>query len=154
MATTHELLKALMTDGRITWAALAHRVGLTPPAVAERVRRLEEAGTVRGYAALVDPVAAGCPLTAFVSVALDRPEHRVAFLERVTSLDEVQECHHVAGDYDYLLKIRCGGVQDLDRVISDEVKEVPGVVRTYTSVVLRTVKETPVLPLTNLPGPA
>jgi len=145
--TTQILLQALMSDGRVTWAELAHRVGLTPPAVAERVRHLEEAGTIRGYAALVDPVAVGCGLTAFVSVTLDRPVHRAGFLQWVAAMDEVQECHHVAGEHDYLLKVRCRDAGDLDRVIGDEMKSVPGVARTYTAVVLSTLKETPVLPM-------
>jgi len=147
LPTTMVLLRALMADGRMTWAELAKRVGLTPPAVAERVRRLERDGTIRGYAALVDPLAAGCTLTAFVSVTLERPVHRAGFLQCVAHMDEVQECHHVAGEYDYLLKVRCRDAGDLDRVLSDELKSVPGVLRTCTSVVLGTLKETPVVPV-------
>src|SRR6266540_3349038 len=70
------ILSALLTDGREAWARLGERVGLTGPAVAERVRRLEERGVIRGYAALVSPEAAGFPLTAFVSVTLETPHHR------------------------------------------------------------------------------
>ena len=115
-----------MRNGRTTWADLFQRLGLSAPAVAERVRRLEDAGTIRGYAALVNPSAVGCGLTAFVLVTLAGPGYRAEFLERVARLDDVQECHHVAGEHDYLLKVRCAGTDDLDRVVSDELESLSG----------------------------
>ena len=120
---------------------------MTGPAAAERVKRLEEKGVIRGYSALVDPESVGAILTAFVAVTLDRPEHRKPFLKRVAKLPEIQECHHVTGDDDYLLKVRCRGPRDLDRVISEELKSVTGVGRTRSTIVLSTAKETPLLPL-------
>jgi Lrp/AsnC family leucine-responsive transcriptional regulator len=120
---------------------------MTGPGAAERVKRLEEKGVILGYSALVDAESVGAVLTAYVAVTLDRPEHRKPFLKRVAKLAEVQECHHVAGDDDYLLKVRCRGPRDLDRVISQELKSVPGVGRTRTTIVLSTAKETPMLPL-------
>ncbi|MFN2563677.1 MAG: Lrp/AsnC family transcriptional regulator [Gemmatimonadaceae bacterium] len=137
----------LQTAGRESWTRLAETLGVTGPAAAERVRRLEERGVIRGYAALIDPEAIGVRLTAFVAVTLEHPKHRRAFLKRVEALAEVQECHHVAGDDDYLLKIRCSGTGHLDHVLSEELKGVPGVLRTRTTIVLGTVKETTVLPL-------
>jgi Lrp/AsnC family transcriptional regulator, leucine-responsive regulatory protein len=133
--------------GRESWATLGVALGMTGPAAAERVRRLEADGVIRGYAALVDPDAVGAGLTAFVSVTLERPGNRAAFLRRVSRLAAIQECHHVAGDYDYLLKVRCAGTADLDRILTDELKGVPGVVRTRTTVVLRTLKESVIVPL-------
>lgn len=140
-------LTHLMQRGRTAWSELAGTLGLSAPAVADRVRRLEEQGVIRGYAALVDPGAVGCVLTAFVTVTLERPLHRAGFLAAVQALPEVQECHHVAGDDDYLLKVRCTGPRDLDRVISEAIKAVPGVLRTRTTIALATLKETPVLPV-------
>jgi Lrp/AsnC family leucine-responsive transcriptional regulator len=140
-------IAALQSSGRESWAKLGEILGMTGPAAAERVRRLEESGVIRGYAALVDAESVGAILTAFVAVTLDRPEHRKAFLKKVARLAEVQECHHVAGDDDYLLKLRCRGPRDLDRVISEELKSVPGVGRTRTTIALSTAKETPVVPL-------
>ena len=137
----------LQTSGRESWTRLAELLGVTGPAAAERVRRLEERGVIRGYAALLDPTAVGARLTAFVAVTLEHPKHRRAFLKRVDSLAEVQECHHVAGDDDYLLKVRCSDTTHLDHVLSEEIKGVPGVLRTRTTIVLGTAKETTVLPL-------
>jgi Lrp/AsnC family leucine-responsive transcriptional regulator len=140
----------LQVAGRESWATLGVALGMTGPAAAERVRRLEADGVIRGYAALVDPPLVGAGLTAFVAVTLERPGSRAAFLRRVARLAEVQECHHVAGDYDYLLKVRCGGTADLDRLLTDELKGVPGVVNTRTTVVLRTLKESVIVPLPEL----
>lgn len=145
----HDLqsLRRLMRDGRITWAELAQLLGLSAPAAADRVRRLEERGVIRGYAALVDPEAVGLGVTAFVAVTLERPEHRAGFLGWVDDTPEVQECHHVAGEGDYLMKVRCAAVRDLERIVSEGVKGLDGVAATRTTVVLSTRKETPVLPL-------
>jgi Lrp/AsnC family leucine-responsive transcriptional regulator len=146
-ATDYITLSLLQQRGRESWARLGEILGMTGPAAAERVRRLETRGVIRGYAALIDAEAVGVGLTAFVAVTLDRPEHRRAFLDLVADLAEVQECHHVTGDYDYLLKVRCAGPGDLDRVLSEELKAVPGVSRTRTTIVLSTAKETTALPL-------
>jgi Lrp/AsnC family leucine-responsive transcriptional regulator len=137
----------LQADGRESWTRLGETLGVTGPAAAERVRRLEERGVIRGYAALLDPAAIGATLTAFVAVTLRRPKHRRGFLKRVEALAQVQECHHMAGDDDYLLKVRCSSTRHLDRLLSEELKSVPGVLRTRTTIVLGTVKETTALPL-------
>jgi len=137
----------LMAHGRESWASLGELLGVTGPAAAERVRKLEERGVIRGYAAVVDPTAVGIGITAFVAVTLDRPRHRRAFLDRVAALAEVQECHHVAGDDDFLLKVRCTDAEHLDHVLSNELKGMDGVARTRTTIVLRTVKETTMLPV-------
>src|SRR6516162_114300 len=95
--TDVKALQALQAAGRESWAALGETLGMTGPAAAERVRRLEERGVIRGYAAVVDPGSVGAGLGAFVSVTLERPRDRAKFLALVASLPEVQECHHVAG---------------------------------------------------------
>src|SRR5262245_49835600 len=140
-------LVRLQENGRESWASLGEILGVTGPAAAERVRKLEERGVIRGYAAMLDPAAVGIGLTAFVAVTLDRPRHRRAFLDRVAALAEVQECHHVAGDDDFLLKVRCVDAEHLDHVLSNELKGVDGVARTRTTIVLRTMKETTELPI-------
>jgi Lrp/AsnC family transcriptional regulator, leucine-responsive regulatory protein len=140
------IVATLLHDGREAWSRIGERVGLTGPAVAERVKRLEEHQVIRGYAALVNPGAVGFPLTAFISVTLETPAHRRAFLARVGALPEIQECHHVTGDDDYLLKVRSRGPADLERLLTEQLKGGPGVVRTRTLVVLRSEKESVGLP--------
>jgi Lrp/AsnC family transcriptional regulator, leucine-responsive regulatory protein len=141
-----KVLVELMNNGRITWAELASRLGLSSPATAERVRRLEEQGVIKGFTALIEPEAVGCSLTAFVAITLEHPKHRNSFLMKVSEMDEIQECHHIAGDDDYFLKIRCRGTRDLEHIISNQIKSIPGVTRTRTTIVLNTYKETPRLP--------
>jgi Lrp/AsnC family transcriptional regulator, leucine-responsive regulatory protein len=140
-------IAALQHDGRVTWATLGDTLGMTGPAAADRVRKLEADHVIRGYAALINPDAVGASLTAYVAVTLDHPKARPAFIRRVARLAEIQECHHIAGDDDYLLKVRCAGTADLDRLLTDELKALPGIVRTRTTVVLRTMKESVALPL-------
>lgn len=142
-----KVIQYLVTQGRITWSELASVLQLSAPATADRVRRLEERGVIRGYAAIVDPEAVGCGLTAFVAVTLQQPKYRAKFLQRIQELSEVVECHHVTGDDDYLLKVRCRNTRDLERVVSEEIKGLSGIQRTRTTVVLSTNKETVELPL-------
>jgi Lrp/AsnC family transcriptional regulator, leucine-responsive regulatory protein len=141
-----KVICCLMAQGRITWSELAGLLELSAPATADRVRRLEERQVIQGYGAWVNPASVGCSLLALIAVTLEKPQHRSAFLQKVQELPEIQECHHVTGDDDYWLKVRCRDTQDLERLISDEIKALPGI-RTRTTIALSTVKETAVLPI-------
>ena len=140
-------LKLLMRNGRATWAELGQLLGLSAPSAADRVRKLEQRGVIRGYAALVDPASVGHPLTAYVSVSLASHRNRAAFLRAIDKMDQVAECHHVAGDDDYLLKVRCRGTLDLDHLLAKELKDKLGVARTRTTIVLSTAKESVRVPI-------
>jgi len=140
-------LALLGAHGRMSWAELGDELGLSAPAAAERVRRLETAGVIRGYAALVDAEAVGRGLAAVIAVTLERPSHRAGFLRWARPSDAVQECHHVAGDDDYLLKVRCADTRQLETLLGDGLKALPGVARTRTTIVLSTEKETLLPPL-------
>ncbi|HSA93769.1 MAG TPA: Lrp/AsnC family transcriptional regulator [Terriglobales bacterium] len=140
-------VRLLMRQGRASWAQVAEHLGLSAPAAAERVRRLEKQGVIRGYAALIRPESVGLLLNAFVMVTLERPQHRARFLRYIERLPEVSECHHIAGEDDYLLKVRCRNPAHLDEVINQKIKGVPGVTRTRTTIVLRTMKESVEVPL-------
>jgi Lrp/AsnC family leucine-responsive transcriptional regulator len=144
-------LAILQREGRESWAALGGSLGMTGPAAADRVRRLESAGVITGYRAIIEPRAIGLGLTAFIAVSLGGTTDRAAFLARIARMPEILECHHVSGDDDYLLKVRCAGTPELDRLLVQELKGMGGVVRTRTTVVLGTAKETGALPL---PTPA
>jgi Lrp/AsnC family leucine-responsive transcriptional regulator len=141
-----KVIERLMQNARATWAELGALIGLSAPAAADRVRKLEDGGIIRSYSAVVDPEAIGLGLTAFISVTLSSSTYKTAFIEKVGSLPEVQECHHVAGEDDYILKVRCTGTRHLERLISDQIKSTPEV-KTKTTIVLSTVKETVVLPV-------
>ncbi len=137
----------LMKHGRATWAELGQLLGLSAPSAAERVRKLEEQGVLRGYAALADAASLGYPLTAYVSVTLASHRQRNAFLRAIEKIEQVAECHHVAGDDDYLLKVRCRGTQDLDHLLARQLKGKLGVARTRTTIVLSTAKESVRVPV-------
>ena len=140
-------LKILMRSGRATWAELGQLLGLSAPSAADRVRKLEQRGVIRGYAALIDPASVGYPLTAYISVSLASHRNRAAFLRAIDRMEQVAECHHVAGDDDYLLKVHCRGTQDLDQLLAKELKDQLGVARTRTTIVLSTAKESVHIPI-------
>jgi Lrp/AsnC family leucine-responsive transcriptional regulator len=146
-ALDRKALLLLMQSGRITWAELGHELGLSAPAAAERVRKLEEHGVIKGYTVMLDAESLGYSLTAFVFVTLGDQRRRAAFHAGVKRLDQIVECHHVAGDDDFLLKVRCRGTRDLDRLLVQELKGKMGVARSRTTIVLDTAKETSAIPI-------
>lgn len=141
-----KVLAALTKHGRMTWADLAQILGLSAPATADRVRQLEAEGVIQGFTAILSPEALGFEVLAFIFVTLDRPHQREAFLARVVEIPEVQACHHLAGDDDYLLKVRCLNTRHLDWLLG-QLKLSDGVTRTRTTIALSSSKETTALPL-------
>jgi Lrp/AsnC family transcriptional regulator, leucine-responsive regulatory protein len=140
-------LNLLVRQGRATWAELGQTLGLSAPSAAERVRKLEQAKVITGYAALLDPTALGYPLTAFIFVTLAHSRDRSTFLRAIAKMDQISECHHIAGDDDYLLKVRCRTTADLDQLLAKELKDKLGVARTRTTIVLATAKESVNIPI-------
>src|SRR5437660_10132771 len=110
------LLLALQEDARLSYAELGRRVGLSPAATAERLRRLEEAGIVTGYRVEIDREALGLPVLAIVRMSCDGAKYR-PFLKAVQSMEGVLECHHVAGGDAFILKVVAGSVEQLGRVV-------------------------------------
>lgn len=142
------LIARLAEDARVSWAELAVELGMSAPAVAERVKRLKQRGVIRGFHAILDPPSMGLHLTAFIAVTLTHPRDRAAFLKVVRKQGEVKEAHHLAGEDDYLLKVHCRDTSHLEHFLTDILKSVPGVQRTRTSIVLGTAKESAtVLPI-------
>ena len=147
-----KLIQHLMSNARATWSELGTLLKLSAPAAADRVRRLEEKGVIKGYFAAVDPESAGCGMAALISISLSTSDARAHFLSSIQGFPEVLECHHVAGDEDYILKVRCRTTRDLERLISHDLKSIPGVSRTRTTVILSTIKETSILPISTREG--
>lgn len=142
----YKALSLLMERGRAPWTELGEHLELSAPAAAERVRKLEEHGVILGYRAIPNPDALGYPLIAFVHVTLGSAAQRSAFLKAVARHEQVVECHHIAGDDEYLLKVRCRGTGDLDQFLSVTLKDRIGVSRARTTIALTTVKETTAIP--------
>lgn len=144
-----KILTALQGDGRITNLELADKVGLSPTATAERVKRLTRDGYILGYTAKLDPTRLQRGLLVFVEIKLDRmnPEVFSTFAAAVTRAPEVLECHLIAGGFDYLVKAR---VRDMDAYrifLSDVLMALPGVRETHTYPVMEEVKHTSALPI-------
>ncbi len=146
-ALDKKILSALTLDGRVKWTALADEFGVSAPAIADRVRRLERAGVIAGYTTWLNADELGLTLTAFVTVTLSQPQHRQAFIDYVQANPSIQSCHHIVGDGDYLLKVRCRTTADLEHLLSEELKALPGIVKTHTTISLRSLKDTIALPL-------
>lgn len=138
------ILAALAADGRISHAELARKVGLTKSPVQARVKRLEETGYIAGYRAMLNPIRMGLAHVAFVEVRMSdtREASLQAFNRAVRLLPEVEECHMLAGGFDYLLKVRTGDISEYRRVLAERISTLPHVSSTSTYVAMETVKET------------
>src|SRR4249920_3928176 len=110
----YRILDMLQHDGRATQLEISRSVGLSQPAVAERIRKLEERGVITGYTARVDAARLGKDITAFIGVAVNHPKYFAGFAERVLALPDVLECHRVAGQDSYLLKVKTDNTSSLD----------------------------------------
>jgi Lrp/AsnC family leucine-responsive transcriptional regulator len=141
-----QLLTLLQANGRLSYNRLGQRVGLSVSAVNERLKKLQTAGIIRGTVTLVMPRAVGLDLCAFMQVIIDRPGNEPAFVDAMQAFSEVQECHHVTGEFSYLLKIRARNTEHFERLLR-QIKSLPGVLRTSTLVVLSSPKETTALPI-------
>ena len=112
------ILGELQRDARLPFAELGRRVGLSTPAAAERVRRLEESGVIEGYEARINPRALGLEVTAFVRIRVTGAETLARKLSRLAGeLSEVLECHRCTGDESFILKVRVASVAHLERLI-------------------------------------
>lgn len=134
--TDRAIIAALTTDGRLSYTDLADKVGLSVSAVHQRVRRLEQRGVIKGYAARVSYEALELPLTAFVAIRPFDPSQPDDAPERLAHLSEIESCYSVAGDDFYLLLVRVASPTDLERVLQ-EIRTAANVT-TRTTVVLST----------------
>jgi Lrp/AsnC family leucine-responsive transcriptional regulator len=131
-----KILSLLASDGRMSFTDLARQTGLSVSATHQRVRRLERRGLIRGYAALINPADAGLPLTAFVSVKPFDPAAADDAPDRLAHLAAIEACHSVAGEENYILKVRVASPGDLEILLS-EIRAVANV-STRTTIVLST----------------
>ena len=134
--TNRKILSLLAGDGRLSFTELARQTGLSVSAVQQRVRRLEERGVIRGYTAQIDPEAAGLALTAFVSIKPFDPAAPDDAPERLAHLKAIEACHSVAGDENYILKVRVASPSALEELLQ-EIRAAANV-STRTTIVLST----------------
>jgi len=137
------IVAVLAADGRISATDLARRVGLTKSPVQARMKRLEAAGVIAGYRAILSPIRMGLAHVAFVEVRLSdtREAALQAFNRAVRALPEIEECHMIAGGFDYLLKVRTTDISEYRRVMAERISTLPHVAATSTYVAMEAVKE-------------
>ena len=131
------ILGLLQEDCRTSLARIGEHVGLSAPAVLERIKKLEAAGVITGYRAILDGRCLGLDITAFIGVLIGHPNVIGDFERQVTALRDVLECHHVTGEYTLLLKVKAANTSTLEQLIS-RIRSIEGVGRTETMVVLST----------------
>ncbi|MCF8199794.1 MAG: Lrp/AsnC family transcriptional regulator [Sulfuritalea sp.] len=147
------ILEVLQREGRITNAELAERVSLSASPCLRRVKALEEAGVIRGYAAQLDPASLGLGLTAFVTISLEKRGGNVpgnALAAAVAVWQEVLECHALTGEMDYLLRVAVTDLAHYSRFVLDKLLKLDGVLNIKSSFVLQEVKTGGGLPLDHL----
>ena len=136
-ATDRAILELLQSNCKQPLAAIGEKVGLSAPAVVERIHKLEEAGIVTQYVALLDARRLGKDVTAFIGVSTDRPRAISDLETQVSAIEEVLECHHVTGIHTLMIKVKTSNTQTLEALI-ERLRTLPGVNRTETMVVLST----------------
>ncbi len=143
------LLNALQQDARLSNVELARQVDLSPTGLQKRLRKLEDNGLIQGYVALVNREALGFDLLCFVQVTLYRHETEKVngFRQAIAVLPEVLECHHITGEYDYLLKVLLRNRKHLESFLMEALTPIPGVDKIRTSIVLNELKATTAVPV-------
>ena len=147
--TDKKILTILQQDGRITNARLAQKIGLSPPAVLERVRRLEASGIISKYVAILDRERSGFGLQTIVMVCLSH--HQISSLqhvkERLTGMTEVLECHQLTGEVDFLLKVAVKDMNAYTNFVNNKLSGIPGIQNVKTSFILESLKNDTALKL-------
>jgi Lrp/AsnC family leucine-responsive transcriptional regulator len=136
-----KILKMLQENGRIKRNEIAQATGLSVPSVSERMKKLEDAGIIKGYTAILDSKKLGKDITAFVFVSIDSSKNYPLFIERVMDVDEILECHSITGEGSHLLKVKTENTSTLEKLLA-RIQSWPGVTGTRTNIVLSTIKET------------
>lgn len=143
------LLNALQGNARLSVAELAERVSLTPSPCWRRVRRLEEAGLLKGYRAILEPKLLGYGVTAFVNVMMGSHDKDTSrrFEQRLTEIPQIISCHHLSGKYDFLLEVVAEDLESFGEFARDVLQALPGVKEIYSSFSLKVLKDERLLPI-------
>jgi Lrp/AsnC family transcriptional regulator, leucine-responsive regulatory protein len=138
------ILRILQEDGRISMKDLSEQVGLSITPAIERVKRMERDGVITGYHARISPPALGAKLLVFVEITLNTKSASMfeQFRREVLRIPEVQECHLVSGDFDYLIKARIHEMAEYRKLLGDMLLQLPGAAQSKSYVVMEEIKET------------
>lgn len=135
-----QIIGLLQKNARSSISEISSQVNLSIPATSDRIRKIEAAGIITQYTAIVNAAALNRKLTALMFISLEKPRFSDNFVSFVNTQDEILACHYLAGDFDYLMKIVTESTETLEKLLR-VIKEVPGVRKTQTIVTLCTVKD-------------
>jgi Lrp/AsnC family leucine-responsive transcriptional regulator len=141
-AVSLKILKILQEKARIPNVEVARRVGMAPSAVLERIRKLEKQGYIDGYEVRLNPQRFRRGIVGFIHLATDTGADETRLVAKLSTIEDIQEIHFIAGDDGYLIKVRVSGTEELDRLVREKIRSIAGVSATRTSVALATIKET------------
>lgn len=136
-----KIIEIIQVQGQISYAELGKLVGLSVSAINERLKKLEKKKIILGWVAKIDAKAIGLEILAFVFVQYERANTEENFRNNILTYPEVEECHHVTGEWSYLMKVRVKSIADLENFISLKIRTAEGFVRTQTVVALSSLKE-------------
>jgi len=144
-----QILKLLQQDGRISNADLARKIGLSPPSMLQRVRKLEQSGYIKGYSTRLEAEKLGFNLhvIAQISLSMHQDQPIDQFIEDILKVPEVLACYHVSGDYDFMLRIVAKDMHDYERILKERLASIKVVGKIHSCFVLNVNKETEVLPI-------
>ena len=139
----HKILKIIASEGRISVTELATRIGLSKSPTQTRLKRLEKNGVIKGYRAMLDPIQLGREHVAFVEIRLSdtRESALKAFNTAVRAIPEIEQAHLIAGNFDYLLKVRVSDMSSYRQVLAEKLSTLPHISNTSTYVAMQAVKE-------------
>jgi len=140
-AIDRDILEVMKVNGRATASEISRKVNLSVPAVSERIRKLEDSKIIEQYTIRVNRENMGYKLLAMIFVNIDQTENLENFRKIITNMEEVLECHHLAGEYDFMLKVLLKDTAELEHFLSNRVKLIKGVKKSNTLIALTTLKE-------------
>ena len=137
-----QILDLLKENGKVTASEISKAINLSIPAVSERIRKLKAANIIEQYTVKLNMKNMGYHLTTMIFVNIDTTEHIDIFRKTIVSFPEVIACHHIAGEYDYLLKVVMADTNELENFLTNKLKTIKGVIKTNSLIILSTLKET------------
>lgn len=137
----YKIIEILTKNSRSTNSEISKKVYLSLPAVGDRIKKLEEKGIIKNYTLRLNRKELGYSILAFISVNIDVTENIASFRSSILEFSEVLECHHLVGEYDYLLKVLVRDTDELEIFLSKKLKSIKGVIKSNTTIALSTLKE-------------
>jgi Lrp/AsnC family leucine-responsive transcriptional regulator len=141
------IISLLQNEGRMSCDKIGSVIGLSASAVNERIKKMQKQGIITGWSALVSPQKLGFDILSFVHILLGEGCNETKFLAKLDKIPEVLECHHITGEWSYLLKVRCKNIHHFEQILGEKIKTLPGILRTHTLIALSSPLERTELPL-------